>query len=108
LIAGEKTLAQYIQAVIDIGALCNLREQSRRGKPFNWNKAEEATNDTILYYDNEDIKTMKPSPPSPPGRYGRPRTSAPSVSLKTAFVRWTACGGMRESTRSGATSSESI
>jgi hypothetical protein len=68
LIAGEKTLAQRIQAVIDMGALCNLREQSRRGKPFNWNKAEEATtNDTILHHDNEDMKTMKPLPPSPLG-----------------------------------------
>ncbi|KAF7502268.1 hypothetical protein GJ744_006279 [Endocarpon pusillum] len=35
LVAGEKALARRIQAVSDLAALCRLREQSRRGKPFD-------------------------------------------------------------------------
>lgn len=35
LIVGEKALTRRIQAVSDLAALCKLREQSRRGKPFN-------------------------------------------------------------------------
>lgn len=46
--------------------------------------------------------------PRPPDRHGRPRTSALFVSLKTAFHRSTATGNIRESTRFGATCSESI
>jgi hypothetical protein len=52
-----------------------------------------------------------PRPPRPPRllyRRDRPGTSALFVSLKTAFHRSTATGTMRESTRFGATCSESI
>jgi len=66
LIAGEKTLARRIQAVSDLASLCSLREQSRRGKPFNWNKLEETTNETVSHQDGEDTKAINPSPPSPP------------------------------------------
>jgi hypothetical protein len=47
LIASEKTLARRIQTVSDMAAFCDLREQSRRGKLFNWNKVKETANDTI-------------------------------------------------------------
>ena len=50
-------------------------------------------------------------PPRPPRllyRHARPGTSALLVSSKTAFHRSTATGTMRESTRFGATCSESI
>lgn len=35
LVAGKKALTRRIQAVSDLAALYKLREQSRRGKPFN-------------------------------------------------------------------------
>jgi hypothetical protein len=63
---GERTLTRRIQVVSDLLALCKKRQQYRRGKPFNWNKVEKACDDTISYQDNEDEKTIKPSPPSPP------------------------------------------
>ena len=56
LTAGEKTLTRRIPVVSELATLCSLREQSRRGKPFNWSKVEEV---------GEDTKTIKPSPPSP-------------------------------------------
>ena len=61
---GEKTLARRIQVVSDLAALCKMRQQYRRGKPFNWNKVDETAHDTITHRDNEDTKTIKPSPPS--------------------------------------------
>jgi hypothetical protein len=63
---GERALARRIQVVTDLAALCELRESSRRGKPFNWNKGEEIADDSILHPDIEDIKTVNPSLPSPP------------------------------------------
>ena len=62
---GEKTLARRIQVVSDLAALCKMRQQYRRGKPFNWNKVDETAHDTITHRDSEDTKTIKPSPPSP-------------------------------------------
>jgi hypothetical protein len=61
-LGGEKALARRIQVVIDLAALCKLRESSRRGKSFNWNKGEEIADDSVLHPDIEDIKTVKPSP----------------------------------------------
>jgi hypothetical protein len=61
---GEKTLTRRIQVVSDLAALCKMRQQYRRGKPFNWNKVDETTHD-IITRDNEDTKTIKPLPPSP-------------------------------------------
>jgi hypothetical protein len=85
LSAGEKALTRRIQLVHDLAALCHLREQSRRGKRFNWNNADE-TGDTIISnrgnddwnkadktantiipnLDDENSKIVKPSLPSPP------------------------------------------
>jgi len=62
---GEKTLTRRIQVVSDLAALCEMRQQCRRGKPFNWNKVDETAHDTVTHQDNEDTKTIKPSPPSP-------------------------------------------
>ena len=56
---GEKTLTRRIQVVNDLAALCKMRQQCRRGKPFNWNKVDETVHDTITHRDNEDIKTIK-------------------------------------------------
>src|SRR5256714_9563588 len=64
-IDGEGTLARRIQVVGDLAALCKLRQPSRRGKPFNWNK-EKTANDAILQREDEDIKTRKTSPPTSP------------------------------------------
>ena len=104
---GGKTLTRRIQVVSDLVALCEMRQQCRRGKPFNWNKEEKTANDAILQREDEDIKTRKTSLPCHQYRHGRWRTSAPSVSSRRAFHRRTACGHMRVSTRSGATCSES-
>jgi Protein of unknown function (DUF3435) len=62
---GEKTLTRRIQVVSDLAALCKMRQQCRRRKPFNWNKVDETAHDIITHRDNEDTKTIKPSPPSP-------------------------------------------
>jgi len=62
---GEKTLTRRIQVVSDLAVLCKMRQQYRRGKPFNWNKVDETTHNIITHRDNEDTKTIKPSPPSP-------------------------------------------
>ena len=63
---GERALARRIQVVTDLAALCELRESSRRGKSFNWNKGEEIADDSILHLDIEDIKIVNSSlPPSP-------------------------------------------
>jgi hypothetical protein len=43
-----------------------MRQQCRRGKPFNWNKVDEAAHDTITHRGNEAAKIIKLSPPSPP------------------------------------------
>jgi hypothetical protein len=63
---GERALTRRIQVVTDLAALCKLRESSRRRKPFNWNKEEKITDDSVLHLDIEDIKTVKPSSLSPP------------------------------------------
>ena len=58
--------------------------------------------------------TLKKAKHADPDRYrhpchhGPPRTSTHSVSLGIAFLRLTACDGMRESIRFGAMCSESI
>jgi hypothetical protein len=88
-------------------ALCKLREGSRHGKPLKWNKVEGTTGDTIPYRNIEETKTAENCPPHPP-RHDRPGTYALFVSLKTAFHWSAATGTMRESTRFGATCSESI
>ena len=64
-IDGKRTLARRIQVASDLAALCKLRQPSRRGKPFNWNK-EKTANDAILQREDEDIKTRKTSPPTSP------------------------------------------
>ena len=46
--------------------LYKLRQPSRHGKPFNWNKEEKTANDAILQREDEDIKTGKTSPPTSP------------------------------------------
>ena len=46
-------------------ALCKLRESSRRGKPFNWNKVAETADSTNPHGDEEETKTLEASPPSP-------------------------------------------
>ena len=48
-----------------MAAFCKLRESSRRGKPFNWNKVEETT-DAAPHPDVEDTKAVKASPPLSP------------------------------------------
>jgi hypothetical protein len=56
-------------------------------------------------------RPRRPRPPCPPRllhRHDRPGVSALFVSLKTVFHRSTVTGTMRESTRFGATCSESI
>jgi hypothetical protein len=63
---GEKALARRIQVVTDLAALCNLRESSRRGKPFNWNKVKEIGDAAVPHPDVENTKPVKPSSPSPP------------------------------------------
>src|SRR2546423_1445561 len=60
---GEKSLTRRIQTVSDMAALCKLREASRRGKPFKWNKV---AGDTIPHRDIEEAKTTEPLPSSPP------------------------------------------
>jgi len=67
-IDGERTLARRVQVVGDLAVLCKLRQPSRRGKSFNWNKEEKAANDAILQQEDEDIKTRKTSPPTSPIR----------------------------------------
>jgi hypothetical protein len=62
----EKSLARHIQTVSDMAALCKLREASRRGKPFKWNKVEGTADDTIPHRDIEETKTAEPLPSSPP------------------------------------------
>jgi hypothetical protein len=105
---GGKTLTRRIQVVSDLAALCKMRQQCRYGKPFNWNKVDETAHDIITHQDNEDTKTIEPSPLRHPRHHGPLRTSTHSVSLRMAFLRQTACDGMRESIRLGAMCSESI
>jgi hypothetical protein len=62
---GERALARRIQVVTDMAALCKLRESSRRGKPFNWNKVEE-TADAVPHPDVEDTKASPPLSPISP------------------------------------------
>jgi len=88
--------------------------------PDKRNQVEGTADDTMPRRDIEETKTAEPLPSSPPRPprpprsprllYGhdRPGTSALFVSLMTAFHRPTATGTMRESTRFGATCSESI
>ena len=64
-IDGKNALTRRIQVVGDLAALCKLRQPSRRGKPFNWNK-EKTANDAILQREDEDVKTRKTSPPASP------------------------------------------
>src|ERR1700756_1034488 len=64
--AGKRTLARRIQVASDLAALCKLRQPSRRGKPFNWNKEEKTANDAILQRECEDIKTSPPMSPVSP------------------------------------------
>ena len=90
-----------------MAALCKLREASLHGKPLKWNKVEGTVGDTIPYRNIEETKTAEPLPSFPP-RHDRPGTCARFVSLKTAFHGSAATGTMRESTRFGATCSESI
>ena len=83
-------------------------------------QVEGTADDTMPHRDIEETKTAEPLPSSPPRPprsprpprllYGhdRPGTSALFVSLMTAFHWSTATGTMRESTRFGATCSESI
>ena len=61
---GERALARRIQLVYDLAALCHLREQSRRGKRFNWNNADE-TGDTIIRTEvtTIGIKRIRPLTP---------------------------------------------
>jgi hypothetical protein len=54
LSAGERALTRRIQVVHDLAALCHLREQSRRGKPFNWNNVGETGNTIISNRDEDD------------------------------------------------------
>jgi hypothetical protein len=49
---GEKSLTRRIHAVSDSAALYKLREASRRGKPFKWNKVEETTANAIPHRDS--------------------------------------------------------
>jgi hypothetical protein len=63
---GEKSLARRIQTVSDMAALCKLREASRRGKPFKWNKVEGTADDAIPHRGIEETKTAEPLPSSPP------------------------------------------
>jgi hypothetical protein len=75
---GEKSLARRIQAMSDMAALCKLREASRRGKPFKWNKVEGTADDTIPHRDIEETKTTEPLPsslPSPSSPLVSPRPS---------------------------------
>jgi hypothetical protein len=75
---GEKSLTRRIQTVSDMAALCKLREASRRGKPFKWNKVEGTADDTILYRDIGETKTAEPllsSPLSPSSAPVSPRPS---------------------------------
>jgi hypothetical protein len=64
-IDGESTLTRRIQVIGDRAALCKLRQPSRRGKPFNWNK-EKTANDAIPQREDEDVKTRKTSSPTSP------------------------------------------
>jgi hypothetical protein len=63
--AENLTLDRRIEAICDLVELCNLREQPRRGKPFNWNKVEETANNTAPPQEEKDPEAIKPSPPSP-------------------------------------------
>lgn len=49
-----------------MASLCKLRESSRRGKPFKWNKAKETADDAVSQSYVEDTKPMQPSSSSPP------------------------------------------
>ena len=69
---GQKSLARRIQAVSDMAALCKLREASRRGKSFKWNKVEGTADNTVPHRDIEETKEpLLFSPPRPSRR--RPR-----------------------------------
>jgi Protein of unknown function (DUF3435) len=76
----SKCLARRIQAVSDMVALCKLRQASRRGKPFNWNKVERTDANTILHRDNEETNTTEPLPtePLPPSPSSPPVSPRPS------------------------------
>jgi hypothetical protein len=77
---GEKSLVRRIQAVSDMAALCKLRETSRRGKPFKWNKVEGTADDTIPHRDIEETKTTEPLPSSLPSLPSLSSPSSPPVS----------------------------
>jgi hypothetical protein len=55
----QKSLTRRIQAVSDLTALCKLREASRRGKPFKWNKVEETAVIVIPHADSEETKAIE-------------------------------------------------
>jgi hypothetical protein len=119
----EKSLAQRIQIISDMAALCKLREASCHRKPFKWNKVKRTADDTIPHQDIEETKTTESllsspplpfSPSSPSSLSSAPVSPRPSQDqcpfcfFKNRFHRSTATGIMRELTRFGATCSESI
>ena len=55
---GERALTRRIQVITDLAALCELRESSRRGKSFNWNKGEEISPTTLFC--TQMSKTLRP------------------------------------------------
>jgi len=105
---GERALARRIQVVTDMATLCKLRQSSRRGKPFNWNKVEKVSDDTLHTQTMKTRRLQSLRRPCHRCRHGHQRASAPSVSSRTAFHRRTACGRTHELTLSGVTCSEFI
>jgi hypothetical protein len=69
----RKGSCRRIQVVIDMAALCKLRESSRHGKPFKWNRAKETVADAVSQSYVENTKPMQPSSSSP---LAPPRLSA--------------------------------
>jgi len=72
---GAEADARRIQVVTDLVALCTLREPSRRGKGFNWNKVE-AMDDTQVPDSDKDAMTAVASAPPTPLTPSSPRPSS--------------------------------
>jgi hypothetical protein len=61
---GKEALTQRIQVVRDLAALCVLRELSRRGKAFNWNRVEPIEDTKISNSDKDVVKAVEAASPT--------------------------------------------
>ena len=61
---GTEALTRWIQVFSDLAALCMLRELSRRGKAFNWNRVEPTEDTKVSNSDKDGVKAVEAASPT--------------------------------------------